>query len=216
MFASMRRYRLKCGTLEQFVDRVDEGFAEQISRQPGFVSYELVDCGDGEILTISMFDKVRQAEASRELAQRWNEENLGDLDLTRIEALKGEVWVSRARDEMLESAHPGSAEKFASVRRCWLRRGAVWELLHIVDQVFAAEIQRLDGFEAHHVLACGRGELASISLFRDRSAAEESDELALQFLNEHLGSFDIERSEVIGGEVRVSRALAELLVASHA
>jgi heme-degrading monooxygenase HmoA len=216
MFASMRRYRLKYGTLEQLVDRVDDGFAEDVSRQPGFVSYELVDCGDGEIVTVSMFDKVRQAEASRELARRWKQEHLGDLDLTRIEALKGEVWVSRARDEMLQPARPGSAEKFASVRRCWLRRGPVWKLLHVVDEVFADEIRRLDGFEGYHVLACGRGEVASVSLFRDRSAAEESDELELHFLNEHLGSFDIERTEVIGGEVRVSRALAGLLVATHA
>ena len=29
----------------------DEEFAEQISAQPGFVSYEFMDCGDGQIMT---------------------------------------------------------------------------------------------------------------------------------------------------------------------
>jgi hypothetical protein len=38
----------------------------------------------------------------------------------------------------------------------------------------------------------------------------------LQFVGEELGEFDIERTEVIGGEVVVSRAAAELLEPAHA
>jgi hypothetical protein len=40
--------------------------------------------------------------------------------------------------------------------------------------------------------------------------------LALRFVGEELGEFDIERTSVIGGEVIVSRALAELLEPAHA
>jgi hypothetical protein len=216
MFASIRRYRLKRGAMEELAGRVDEGFAEEICTRPGFVSYELVDCGHGEVTTISLFGEAHQAEASRQLAGRWIEENLTDLDFDRIEALDGEVIVSRASDEMLEPAHPRMASKFASVRRYQLRSGEIAQLMHIVDQVFADEIQRLDGFEAYHALDCGRGEIMSISLFRDQSSAEESDERALEFVAQHLGAFDIERTEVIGGEVGVSRALSELLQPAHA
>ena len=202
--------------MEELTRRVDEGFAEDIGRQPGFASYEFVDCGDGEIITLSVFRDADQAEASRELAQRWTEENLQDLEFSRLEALRGEILVSRAARDMLEPGHAGGARKFASVRRYRLRAGSIGELMHIVDEVFAEEIEAMDGFEAYHALDCGGSELVSISLFRDQAAAEESDERALEFVRRELGGFDIERTEVIGGEVIVSRAMAALLEPAHA
>jgi hypothetical protein len=212
----MRRYRLTSGSMEELARRVDEGFAEEIRTRPGFVSYEFVDCGDGEILTISTFADPKEAEESRELAQHWTEENLADMEFRRLEALHGEVMVSRAASEMLEPAHAGMIGKFASVRRYVLRAGDVGELMHEVDQVFADQIARMEGFECYHALDCGRGEILSISMFRDQTACEESDEQALQFVAKHLGGFDIERTEVIGGETHVSRALSELLQPAHA
>jgi hypothetical protein len=117
---------------------------------------------------------------------------------------------------MLEPGHVGAARKFASVRQYALRDGSVAALMHKVDEIFADRIERLDGFEAYHALDCGRGEIISISLVRDQASAEVSDDLALQFVGEELGEFDIERTEVTGGEVIVSRAMAELLEAAHA
>lgn len=74
MFASIRRYRLIQGSLDELRRRVAEGFANQISAQPGFRAYQFMDCGDGIVMTISMFSEAHEAEASRELAQRWTEE----------------------------------------------------------------------------------------------------------------------------------------------
>jgi hypothetical protein len=216
VFASIRRYRLLRGSMEELTRRVDEGFAEDIGRRPGFVAYEFMDCRDGEIITLSVFRDADQAEASRELAQRWTEENLQDLEFRRIEVLRGEILVSRAARDMLEPGHTGSARKFASVRRYRLRTGSIGELMHIVDEVFADEIEAMDGFEAYHALDCGGGELVSISLLRDQAAAEESDQRALEFVRRELGGFDIERTEVLGGDVVVSRAMAELLEPAHA
>jgi hypothetical protein len=216
MFASIRRYRLTRGAMEGLAGRVDEGFAEAIRTQPGFMSYEFIDCGDGEIMTISLFSEADEAEASRQLAERWTKENLSDLEFARIEALHGKVWVSRADQEMLEPAHARMTGKFASVRRYTLRSGEVSELMHIVDEVFADQIAAMDGFEAYHALDCGRGEILSISMFRDQTSAEASDERALAFVSDHLGRFDVERTEIIGGDVRVSRALADLLAPAHA
>jgi heme-degrading monooxygenase HmoA len=216
VFASIRRYRLQRGSMEELTRRVDEGFAEDIGRRPGFVAYEFMDCGDGEIVTLSVFRDADQAEASRELALRWTEENLQDLEFGRLEALRGAILVSRAARDMLDPGHAGAARKFASVRRYRLRTGSIGELMHIVDEVFADEIEAMDGFEAYHALDCGGGEIVSISLLRDQAAAEESDERALEFVRRELGDFDIERTEVIGGEVVVSRAMATLLEPAHA
>jgi hypothetical protein len=216
MFASIRRYRLARGSMDELARRVDDGFADDIGRKPGFMAYEFIDCGNGEIITLSVFGDADEAEASRELAQRWTEENLRDLEFHRLEALRGEILVSRAAGDMLAPGHTGSARKFASVRRYRLRTGSIGELMHIVDEVFADEMAAMDGFEAYHALDCGSGELVSISLFRDQATAEESDERALEFVRRELGDFDMERTEVIGGDIVVSRAMARLLEPAHA
>jgi len=167
LFASIRRYRLRGGSMDELTRRVDEGFAEDIGRQPGFVAYEFMDCGDGEILTFSVFAEAGQAEASRVIAQRWTEQNLQDLEFSRLEALRGEIMVSRAVRDMLEPGHAGASRKLASVRRYTMRTGELGELLHLVDEVFAEQIEAMDGFEAYHALDCG-GEGVTLSLFRDR------------------------------------------------
>lgn len=95
MFASIRRYRLIEGSLDELTQRVEDGFAEQIRAQPGFRSYQFMDCGDGVVMTISMFREAHEAEASRELAQRWTDESLQDLRFTRLESFSGEVLASR-------------------------------------------------------------------------------------------------------------------------
>ena len=216
MFASIRRYRLHQGSMDELASRVDEGFAQEISARPGFVSYEFVDGGDGEVMTISIFREAEEAAGSRDLAKRWTDEHLRDFEFTRMGALDGEILVSRANEDMLEPGHVGARRKFASVRRYALRDGSVPALMHKVDEIFADRVEGLDGFEAYHALDCGRGEILSVSLFRDQASAEASDDLALQFVGEELSEFDIERTEVIGGEVIVSRAMAELLEPAHA
>jgi hypothetical protein len=117
---------------------------------------------------------------------------------------------------MLEPTHAAGEGRFASLRRYALRGGSVEGLMRIVDREFADEIQRLDGFEAYHALDCGRGEILAITLLRDQSAAEESDERALEFVRDRLGAFDIERTEMLAGEVLVSRAMDGLLQPAHA
>jgi hypothetical protein len=201
--------------MEELARRVDTGFAEEISAQEGFVSYEFIDCGEGEVITLSIFREADQAEASRALARQWTEESLKDFEFARIEALRGEIQVSRAAQDMLEPGHAGAGERFSSLRRYRLRSGSVEDLMHVVDDVFAQQIQAMDGFEAYHALDCGRGEIISISLFSNQASAEHSDERALEFMRD-LSDFDTERSEVIGGRVTVSRALADLLEPAHA
>jgi hypothetical protein len=201
--------------MEELTRRVDEGFAEDIGREPGFVAYEFMDCGDGEVLTLSVFAEAGQAEVSRVLAQRWTAQNLQDLEFSRLESLRGELVVSRAARDMLEPGHPGAARKFVSVRRYTMQSGELGELLHVVDEVFADQIETMDGFEAYHAFDCG-GEGVTFSMFRDHASAAASEELGLEFVRRELERFGVARSSVISGEVLVSRAMAELLEPAHA
>src|SRR3954463_2600391 len=150
MFASMRRYRVQAGGLEAFMRRVDASFADGLAARPGFVSYELIDCGDGDLFTLSIFREPAQAEASRDFARAWTEEHLQDIEHTRFDAVHGESVVGRAAPGMLHPGHVGDARKAVSIRLYRLRSGSVPELLQRVDQAFADLLQTMAGFEAFH------------------------------------------------------------------
>ena len=215
MFASMRRYRLERGSMDELARRVDEDFAEQLAARPGFVSYEFIDCGSGEFMTMSVFLTLEQAEASRELARRWADENR-DLEFPRLEAAHGEIHVGRATETMLEDTHLGTARKPVAIWRYRLHDGSVGELMGKVDSVFADRFQAMDGFEAWHVFDCGGDEILWISFVRDLAVAEDTDERAYRFVHEELRGFGLERRAAFRGELIVSRARAELLEPAHA
>ena len=102
---------------------------------------------------------------------------------------------------------------FSSVRRYRLLSGSIDELLHLVDTDFAESVQEMDGFVAYQVLECGNGELVTITTFRDRSSAEESMEMAADWVRDTLSRrFDLTRLESFVGEVAVSRASEDVTV----
>jgi hypothetical protein len=105
MYASLRTYRVGSGSVDALMHRVDRDFAEALSQEPGFVAYQAIDTGHSMIMTVSVFQKAEQAEASNELAAAWVAEELTDFNLTRVGVIAGEVNVSRAAAEMLEPAH---------------------------------------------------------------------------------------------------------------
>ena len=105
MFASIRRYRLDGGSIDDLLHLVDTDFAERVQDLDGFVEYQALECGNGEIITITTFRDRRSAEASTALAAEWIAETLeGRFSLTRLEAFVGEVAVSRAQADILEPA----------------------------------------------------------------------------------------------------------------
>jgi quinol monooxygenase YgiN len=105
MFATIRRYRLNSGSMDALLHEIDVGFAEMIQEQDGFIAYEVMDCGDGHLTTISTFADREAAEASTDAAAAWIRENLADYDMERLDVSTGELAVSRAREEMLVPAH---------------------------------------------------------------------------------------------------------------
>src|SRR6476646_6170419 len=71
MYASIRRYQLTDGSMDDLLHLVDTDFAESISNAEGFVGYEVLDCDDGRICTISIFRDRESALASDALAMEW-------------------------------------------------------------------------------------------------------------------------------------------------
>jgi hypothetical protein len=190
MFASVRCYFVHRAPASELARRVDEDFAGRIGAQPGFVSYEFIDGGGGDVMTISVFEDAAQAEASRELARGWTEQSLTDLELTVTEALHGEVAISRA-------APDAPAAGYASVRR--YRAGEVGEVLRSVGARFVERIEALEGFAGYRVVDCGGGELLAISVFGDSRQAAVSDALAAHFVNDEFAGIGVQRIDAIGG-----------------
>ena len=101
MFASVRRYRLESGSIDDLLHLVDTDFAESVQEMDGFMEYQVLECGNGEIITISTFKDRRSAEASMEVSADWVRDTLSRrFDLTRLESFLGEVAISRACDDV--------------------------------------------------------------------------------------------------------------------
>jgi hypothetical protein len=105
MFCSVRRYRMDPTRVDELMHRVDEGFAELIAQEPGFVAYQALDCGDGSVVTVTHFRDRESAESSVAMAAVWIRDELSDVEIERVDAFVGEAKVSRAAAEMLEPAH---------------------------------------------------------------------------------------------------------------
>ncbi len=105
MYASVRTYRCDPAQFDEMVKIADEEFAGRIAEEPGFRAYQILDCGDGDFVTVSEFDTREQAEHSVEMAAVFVRDRLSDFDIERTDAKSGEARVSVAAQEMLEPAH---------------------------------------------------------------------------------------------------------------
>lgn len=105
MYANIRHWRLEDGDMAEAMHRADEHFADRLAAEPGFVAYECVQCGDDELITLSIFRDRAGAERSAELAGDFVRAYLSDMEITRLAVYDGDVKVSRAATEVLEPAH---------------------------------------------------------------------------------------------------------------
>jgi hypothetical protein len=102
-----------------------------------------------------------------------------------------------------------------SIRTYRVGTGSIDGLTHRVDRDFAEAMAREPGFIAYQAVRTGERTVASITLFREAEQAEASNELAAQWIAEELQDFKIESMGRFGGEVMVSRAIAEMLEPAH-
>ena len=68
---------------------------------------------------------------------------------------------------------------------------------------------------AYQVARTSDRRVASVTLFHERDRVERSNGLAAAWVAESLADLDVERVGLIGGEVVVSRAIADLLEPAH-
>jgi hypothetical protein len=105
MYASVRRYRCDPAAIDELMHIIDDEFAEMLTDQAGFCDYQAVDCGDGALMTITLFRDRDGVERSNEIAADFVRNRLADYDIERTDVTAGEVLVSRAAADVLEPAH---------------------------------------------------------------------------------------------------------------
>ena len=110
MYASVRKYLVDADRVGELMHRVDETFAPRIEEMPGFVAYQAIDAGldragEGTVFTVTICSDRDAADRSAEIAAEFVRDELGDVEIERIEAATGEVSVNRAVAEVLEAGH---------------------------------------------------------------------------------------------------------------
>ena len=97
MYASIRKYQVAADSAGALAVRVEDGFVPMISKLPGFVSYQVVDAGDGTVLSISVYEDRESAERSDEAARHWVAEALAEEITAPPEITAGEIVVAAPR-----------------------------------------------------------------------------------------------------------------------
>ena len=104
---------------------------------------------------------------------------------------------------------------YISIRTYRVGKGSIDDVMHRVDRDLAEAFAQEPGFISYHVAQTGERMVASTTLFAQRDQADASNELAAEWVADNLDDFEVERIGVIGGEVMVSRAMADVLEPAH-
>ena len=97
MYASIRRYTAKTGTTNETIkdlkNRIEEKFTPLVQEIRGFHSYGVVNVGNKDLVTISIFDDRNGAtESTRRAAEFVQKDPMKD-QLGKPEVLEGELLV---------------------------------------------------------------------------------------------------------------------------
>jgi len=104
---------------------------------------------------------------------------------------------------------------YISIRTYRVGKGSIDDVMHRVDRDLAEAFAQEPGFISYHVAQTGERMVASTTLFAEREQADASNELAAEWVADNLDDFEVELIGVIGGEVMVSRAMADVLEPAH-
>jgi heme-degrading monooxygenase HmoA len=71
-------YEIKKGTFQDVAKAAENGMLRTFREQPGFVRYGVADVGDKTLVSISLWETRKHADAAVPVAATWVRENLGD------------------------------------------------------------------------------------------------------------------------------------------
>ncbi len=94
MHIVIRQYKVDPAVVDDVTRRVREGFAPYISQvMPGFVEYYWIDAGDGNLISLSIFEDQAVAQASTKVAAGYVRDHLASIIGEAPNVIEGEVFV---------------------------------------------------------------------------------------------------------------------------
>ena len=91
---------------------------------------------------------------------------------------------------------------YAVVRHYHFKKEDSEKIDKLVREGFVPLIKNAKGFVKYYWLDTGEGEGASFSVFMDKAGADESIQLAAEFVKAHLSGIVTQKPEVIEGPVK--------------
>lgn len=80
-------YEIKEGSFQELADIARKSMLRTFQEQPGFIRYGLADLGDRKLVSLSLWETRKDADASVPVAERWVRENVAsrvDLRSTQV------------------------------------------------------------------------------------------------------------------------------------
>jgi heme-degrading monooxygenase HmoA len=71
-------YEIRNGSFQELAEIARQGMLRTFQEQPGFIRYGLADCGDKKLVSLSLWETRKDADASVPVAERWVRENVAD------------------------------------------------------------------------------------------------------------------------------------------
>lgn len=107
MHASIRKYSVLPGRVDEWVRSVQVGFVPIVSKVSGFIAYYVLEVSNNEVVTVSIFDTRAGAEESVWQAADWVTQHLAPLNRGLTEMTLGQVRIVQVnrRAEDLAIAH---------------------------------------------------------------------------------------------------------------
>ena len=71
-------YEIKDGSFQELAELARQGMLRTFQEQPGFIRYGLADLGDRKVVSVSLWETRKAADAAVPVAERWVRENISN------------------------------------------------------------------------------------------------------------------------------------------
>jgi hypothetical protein len=99
VYLGIRYCQVQPDSVEEVIQRINEGFVPTISSAPGFLAYYALNGKDDTLATICVFEDQSGAEESVRIAKDFIEKDLASLIPDPPEVLAGQIVVHEVSEE---------------------------------------------------------------------------------------------------------------------
>jgi hypothetical protein len=93
----VRVTQAKQGSVDKIGQRVTDDFVPVVSAIPGFLGYYVIKVGGDKLVTVSIFEDDKGAQASIQASYEWVNEHISEWLARPLDIMEGEVIAHKAK-----------------------------------------------------------------------------------------------------------------------